>query len=279
LAESPTSATWSPDGTRIAFGAGGEQGHDIFVVHLDGSNLERLTGADAQDDEPSWVASSGVTATPSPDATQTPSPSVSECFGSRSAGDFDGDGRIDTVRLRVLVPLPTCGPEAVQTEWRIELTVGLASRTFSVPFEDCEEPFDCVLLEGSDIDGDGRAELPIALGPGAAVSYVGMYRVTEAAVYALELASPGDPTSGGLEPGPIRLGGPSDAISQAGFECRTLDSGSRVFVAWNAERDDGVSPWRMHLATLELRDDEFVVVDTEDRENVVDLPPVWGTCP
>lgn len=38
-------------------------------------------------------------------------------------------------------------------------------------------------------------------------------------------------------------------------------------------------PWRVHFKTLELWDDVFVVVDTEDREGVVDLPPVWGTCP
>jgi TolB protein len=278
-AESPYGATWSPDGRRLAFSAGGEQGHDIFLVDLDGSNLERLSGPGAEDNEPSWVAPSeaSATTTPTPDTTETASPSVSECFGSRSSGDFDGDGQIDTVKLRALVPLPRCGPEAVQTEWRIELTVDLASGTISVPFEDCGEPFDCMVLEGSDVDGDGRAELPIVLGPGAAISVAGMYRVTETSIRALDLAAPGDP--GYLEPGPIRLGGPSDAISQTGFECRTLDTGSRIVVAWSAHRDDGVSPWRVHFTTLELREDVFVVVGTEDREDVVDLPPVWGTCP
>ena len=44
-------------------------------------------------------------------------------------------------------------------------------------------------------------------------------------------------------------------------------------------RDYGVSPWRVHFTMLELRDDVFVVIGTEDREGVVDLPPVWGTCP
>jgi hypothetical protein len=277
-AESPYGASWSPDGTRLTFSAGGEQGHDIFVVDLDGSNLERLTGPGAEDNEPSWIAPSeaSATGTPSPTTTESPSSSVSECFGSRSTGDFDGDGRIDTVKLHSLVPLTRCGPEAVQTEWRIELTVELASGTFTVPFEDCGEPFDCMVLKGSDVDGDGRAELPIVLGPGAAISVAAMYRVTEKGIRALELAAPGDP--GHLEPGPIRLGGPSDAISQTGFECRTRDSGSRIVVAWRAHRNDGVSPWRVHFTTLELRDDVFVVVGTEDREDVVDLPPVWGTC-
>jgi len=61
-----------------------------------------------------------------------------------------------------------------------------------------------------DVDGDGRAELPIVLGPAAAISVAGMYRVTESGIRALDLAPPGDP--GYLEPGPIRLGGPFDAI-------------------------------------------------------------------
>jgi TolB protein len=56
-AETPYGATWSPDGTRLAFSAGGEQGQDIFVVDLNGSNLERLTGPGAEDNQPSWAPS------------------------------------------------------------------------------------------------------------------------------------------------------------------------------------------------------------------------------
>ncbi|GIU99219.1 MAG: hypothetical protein KatS3mg014_0835 [Actinomycetota bacterium] len=119
------------------------------------------------------------------------------------------------------------------TAWRAELTVSLANGTFSVPFEDCGDPFDCRALEGSDVNHDLRAELPIVLGPGAAVSYVGMYRVEPGTVRALELAPPGD--AGYLEPGPIRLGGAHDAIRQTGFECRDVGA-RRVLVAWSAER-------------------------------------------
>ncbi len=266
----PATPTWSPDGSHIAFSAEDASGPGVFVVGLDGADPRRLTDPQLGAGAHSWVGTG-------PGPTPVAAPTGSSCFASSSRGDFDDDGAIDLATLHILVPLATCGPEAVQTTWRAELTVSLATATFSVPFEDCEEPFVCRALEGSDVDGDLRAELPIVLGPGAAVSTVGMYRVEPGAVRALELAPPGDP--GYLEPGPLRLGGPSDAIWQTGFECRVLDARRRELVAWSAQRDDAVSPWRLHLTRLELRDDVFVVTAIEDREGVTDLPPVWGTCP
>lgn len=266
----PASPAWSPDGSRIAFSAEDATGTGVFTVDLDGVDLRRLTDPALGGSDPSWVgARAGVS--PAPVAT------TSSCFASTSRGDFDGDGTLDVATLHFLVPLATCGPEAVQATWRAELTISLATGTFTVPFEDCGDPFDCRVLEASDVDGDLRAELPIVLGPGAAVSTVGMYRVEPAAVRPLELAPPGDP--GYLEPGPVRLGGPHDATYQAGFVCRILDARQRELVAWSAQRDDGASPWRLRLTTLELRDGVFVVTGTEDRAGVTDLPPVWGTCP
>jgi len=64
----------------------------------------------------------------------------------------------------------------------------------------------------------------------------------------------------------------------SGFECRVENAGSRVLVAWSAERDDGVSPYRMHLTTLELDGDTFTVVDTEDQQHVTELPQWRGMC-
>lgn len=45
-----------------------------------------------------------------------------------------------------------------------------------------------------------------------------------------------------------------------------------------AERDDGSPPFRVHLTTLELRGDEFVVVATVELRNVNDLPATRGLC-
>lgn len=304
-------AAWSPDGTRLILqDASGR----VSVVGADGSGLHTLQlppGAPevqpaqlwtAAGVAPAFLAGSGTdrqlyvvdpagsalvpfaeeavgTASPSP---ASPVPVTSSCFESRSRGDFDGDGETDVATLHVLVPLPDCGsPWPAGTPWRAELVVSLAAGTFSVPFEDCQAPFTCRVLEGSDFDRDLRAELPIVLGPGAAVSYVGMYRVEPGLVRPLELAPPGDPgylEPGPIEPGPILVGGPSDATSQSGFACRSAGA-RRELVAWRAERDDAVSPWRVHETILELRGDVFVVVGAEDRSGVTDLPPVWGTCP
>jgi len=44
--------SWSPDGTRIAF-AEGKDATDIFVMHIDGSHVQRLT-RDAKSTWPSW---------------------------------------------------------------------------------------------------------------------------------------------------------------------------------------------------------------------------------
>ncbi len=248
---------WLPAGARPAFLAGEGAERRLYVPDEAGTALVPLGDAG--------------TATTSPTPTVS-APTTSSCSESRSSGDFDGDGETDVATLHVLVPLPECRPSARAT---VELTVSLATGTFSVPFDDCEGPFTCRVLEGSDVDHDLRAELPIELGPGAAVSYVGMYRVEDGAVRPLELAPPGDP--GFLEPGPIRLDGAHDVVWQTGFQCRSIGA-QRVLVAWSAQRDDGGSPWRIHETILELRGDVFVVLGTEDRSGVSDLPPGWATC-
>jgi len=48
-------ATWSPDGSQIAFSAGNEDGrNDIYVINTDGAGLHRLTSPDSHDNGPVW---------------------------------------------------------------------------------------------------------------------------------------------------------------------------------------------------------------------------------
>jgi DNA-binding beta-propeller fold protein YncE len=55
-------ATWSPDGTRLAF-AGMQGGNvDIYVMDADGQNLTRLTEAIEADQEPVWSPDGGTIA-------------------------------------------------------------------------------------------------------------------------------------------------------------------------------------------------------------------------
>lgn len=207
-----------------------------------------------------------------------PSPGESICSQSESSGDFDGDGYIDTARLYavVLVSQTDCGQRALESKWHFELHVDLHSTSFTAPFSDCESLFDCQLLDGSDFDGDGRAELPVMLSMSAS-SVTAVYRVTETIIEPIVLAPPGDP--GYLEAGPIRFGGGQDILMSSGFECSVDANGSRVVVAWSAQRDDAVSPYRMHLTTLVLEANTFRVTGTEDRADVTNLPPRHTICP
>jgi len=52
--EEDTAPTLSPDGQKIAFMSHRENNWDIYVIDIDGSNLQRLTTNEAQDGLPTW---------------------------------------------------------------------------------------------------------------------------------------------------------------------------------------------------------------------------------
>ena len=47
-------SSWSPDGTRIAFGSTRDGNWEIYVMNADGSGQTRLTDNTADDWWPSW---------------------------------------------------------------------------------------------------------------------------------------------------------------------------------------------------------------------------------
>jgi Tol biopolymer transport system component len=47
--------TWSPDGTRIAFGSDRDGNDEIYIMNADGSNQIRLTYNSAADYYPDWA--------------------------------------------------------------------------------------------------------------------------------------------------------------------------------------------------------------------------------
>lgn len=202
------------------------------------------------------------------------------CFESRAKGDFDGDGMADTAILHALVPgTVKCGGPVVDLAWRWELTVERASGAVTVQsFDDCLAiSIECQIQGTYDFGGEGRPELAVTVGPGASVSFTQVYRVENDRVIPIELDPPGDPEVS-LKPGPILLGGPTDAIGQSGFYCEVRGDGSRTLIAWQATRNDGASPWNIHLTTLVLRGDTFAVVAIEDRNNVTALPSDQESC-
>jgi len=52
---------WSPNGTKIAFSAGGRQ-REVYVVNADGSDLVNLSSSRGYDGEPSWSPDGGTIA-------------------------------------------------------------------------------------------------------------------------------------------------------------------------------------------------------------------------
>jgi TolB protein len=45
---------WSPDGKRIVFDSDRAGNSEIYVMHVDGSKVRRLTGDPADDGLPDW---------------------------------------------------------------------------------------------------------------------------------------------------------------------------------------------------------------------------------
>ena len=57
LTENPAAdvlASWSPDGSKIAFASNRDGKPNIYVMNADGSSVKRLTTSSATDDKPTW---------------------------------------------------------------------------------------------------------------------------------------------------------------------------------------------------------------------------------
>jgi TolB protein len=94
---------WSPDGTRIAFtGGSASSSYDIYVVDVDGSNLQRLTASTAQEGEASW----------SPDGTQLVFNRVVDGTAQIFRINADGTGEVKLSGSASNEDSPVWGPAA-----------------------------------------------------------------------------------------------------------------------------------------------------------------------
>jgi TolB protein len=261
-----TVPAWSPDGGRIVFAAGDATSSDLYLVDADGSGLEQLTHDSEFEEDPAW---SPLPGTPPPTVVPSPSPVETRCVRARTAGDFDGDGTTDRAEFVVIDRghVSCADREAVGAHFKSqELVVQFGSgQTLDqrFPADQCSGGSCAHVFEATDLDGDGRGELAVDVGPGAAVAYVEFFRVEPTGFHRLMIAEPGDPPY--LKPGPAVIGGGFDSGLQSPVECRVNADGTRELVSIHAESIGRITePWQVHTTVLVLQGDRLVVTATSD---------------
>ncbi len=255
--------TWSPDGNRIAFTGGSNNDHRIFSMNLDGENANPLTeAADATSaTSPSWGRVPRLTP-------QSPT----QCVQATTSGDFDGDGTVDEAKVIAIVS------GDVSCDRNKDMYSHLESQQLQVRFgsgqaldrrlTDCQPCLTgSLVFTATDLNGDGRDELAIDVGPGAATDYVGFYRVDSSGIRPLVVAEPGDPPD--VEPGPAILGGGFDSGLWSPIECRVAADGTRELISVHAENVAGpiTGRWKVHTTTMALKGNRLVVASTNDLES------------
>ena len=121
------------------------------------------------------------------------------------------------------------------------------------------------VFTSTDLDGDGRHELAIDVGPGAAAAFVEFFRVDPGGIHPLIIPGPDDRPF--VKPGPAILGGGFDSASQSPVECRIRSDGARELVSIHAEATGNPStdPWLVHRTTMVLQGDQLVVTSTSEK--------------
>ena len=255
--------SWAPDGSRVVFARQdyGGSSVQIFVVKADGTGLQQLTTGPEWNGEPSWQ--------PEPGTSPSPTASVTRCVQANTSGDFDGDGTTDEAEfVEIVSGQVSCerGGDVVSHLLSQEIDFRFGSgQTLEQPFTDCQPCLTGGLVfTATDLDGDGRDELAIDVGPGAAVDYVEFHRVDPDGIRPLVVADPDDPPY--LKPGPAILGGGFDSGLQSPIVCRVNADGARELVSVHAENvgDSIEGPWKVHTTTMVLQGDRLVVTSTKD---------------
>jgi len=232
-------------------------------MNADGTDLRKIGPPGAE--EPSWQPLP-YGASPTPTPTGSSSPGITNCVLARTTGDFDGDGTPDVATLDLLAPAgKTCrqarygsgGPP----DFHLRVSFG-SGGALDRRFTYCHGgPCGAEAFTATDLDGDGRSELAVDVGPGAAVDSVEFFRIDRRSISPLQI-SPEQATWARLNPGPAVLGGGFDSSLQSPVACEVRPNGTRVLVSIQAEmvgnRVEG--PWRVRQVELELRGDTLHVV-------------------
>jgi hypothetical protein len=152
-----------------------------------------------------------------PTPRKTFTPSGAECDATALDADINGDGVLD----EVIVYWPsetTCDPVTERQRYQARVVLSSGTRE-AVPLEpqqlpECETPFmACKAFGAPDVDGNGSAEVAIAIAPGGPAAFYGVYvfdadrRAGDPALVRYSVDPPGDPWHDkyGFPPGPAVL--------------------------------------------------------------------------
>jgi hypothetical protein len=195
--------------------------------------------------------------------TATAPPSVPRCALATTRGDFDGNGTPDVATLSVLASAgQTChqaqySPATHHARFQLQVHFG-SGGSWQRRFGFCTTgPCGTTTFTAADLAGDGRAELAVDLGPGAAVDFVEFFRLNLDGFQPLQIAPASALRDAHLKAGPAILGGGFDSGLQSPVSCQQRPNGTRLLVATRAEFVGANThrPWQITRVQFRLHGD------------------------
>jgi Tol biopolymer transport system component len=288
-----SAATWSPDGTKIAFAGSRGANRDIYTVNADGTGLTQLTNTWEEDFHPAWqpVPQGAPTVEPttpepttppeaSPSPTKTP---VSIPFGlleefeghfeplcgSAVIGQFDGKGKRDIAAVAFPLTGETCPEDPGEQSWRLYNSWNdLSYGSWSLP--ECART--CRAFAAADLDGDGAHELFITSDEGASTRFLRVFGVPLSPIGPIRfgVASPGSNEFPAGEPLVLEYGG---SVTHQGFVTCAEGDGEHHVIATVAQLSNDQTEWAVTETIFSFDSSaEAESVVTEDGSNEQHAP-------